>query len=148
MCGDGQDGVCDSGHGGSDMGSNCSGGCGGVGAGGETGSGEDGSGNRVMDTSESGAGGGGSGIAHTVGTGNSGYSGGESRASVAPAVVVDHFTTKKDLNPVITVVTAPHESSVAFAASPRANDNGSSWGDFEKPLDMLLAEKLEMLNQK
>ena len=56
--GDGQGGSCDSGHDGSDIGSNCIGGCGGVGVRGETGSGEDGSGDRVMDTSDSGAEGG------------------------------------------------------------------------------------------
>ena len=74
--------------------SNYIGGCVGVGIGSETGSGEDGSGDRVMDTSDSGAGGGSSGIAHTRGTGISGYSGGESGASVAPAAVVGHFTHK------------------------------------------------------
>ena len=90
-----------------------------VGVGGEMGSGEDGSGDRVMDTSDSGAGGGGSGIAHTRGIGNSGYSGDESGASVDPAAAVDHFTPKIALNPVIAVVaasTAPNVSSVAFAA--------------------------------
>jgi len=102
--------------------------CSGVGAGGETGSGEDGSGDCVMDTSDSGAGGGGSGITHTRGTGNSGYSGGETGASVAPAAAVDHYTPKIDLNPFIAVVaasTAPNVSSVAFAAPAGANDNGS-----------------------
>ena len=34
-------------------------------------------------------------------------------------------------------------SSVAFAASAGANDNGSGWGDVEQPLDMLLEEELE-----
>ena len=58
--------------------------CSEVGAGGETGSGDDGSGDCVMDTSDSGAGGSASGITHTRGTGNSGYSGGVSKASVAP----------------------------------------------------------------
>ena len=56
-----------------------------------------------------------------------------------------------DLNPVIAVVTvstAPNVSSVAFAAHSGANDNGSSCGDFEKPLDMLLAEELEMLKEQ
>ena len=103
---DGQGGGCSSGHDGSDIGSKYVGGCSGVGVGGETGSGEDGSGDRVMDTSDSGAGGGGSGIAHTRGTGNSGYSGGESGASVAPAAAVDHFTPKIDFNPFIAVVAA------------------------------------------
>jgi len=145
---DGQGGGCSSGHDGSDIGSKYVGGCSGVGVGGETGSGEDGSGDRVMDTSDSGAGGGGSGIAHTRGTGNSGYSGGESGASVAPAAAVDHFTPKIDLNPVIAVVTAPNVSSVTFAAFAGANDNGSGWGDREKPLDMLLAEELEILKKK
>jgi len=104
-----------------------------------------------MDTSDSGAGGGGSGIAHTRGTGNSGYSGGESLASVAPAAAVDYFNPKINLNPVIAVVaasTAPYVSSIAFAAPARANDNGSGWGDCVKPLDMLLAEELEMLKEK
>jgi len=40
--------------------------------------------------------------------------------------------------------TATNVSFVAFAASAGANDNGSGWGDFEKPLDMLLEEELEM----
>jgi len=39
---------------------------------------------------------------------------------------------------------APNVSSVAFAASAGANANGSAWGDFEKPLDMLLEEEMEM----
>jgi len=39
-------------------------------------------------------------------------------------------------------------SSIAFAASTGENDNGSGLGDFEKPLDMLLAEELEMLKEK
>jgi len=102
-------------------------------------------------TSDSGAGGGGSGIAHTRDTGNSGYSGGVSVASVAPAAVVDHFTPKTDLAPVIAVVaasTSPNVNSVAFAASAGTNDNGSGWEDFEKPLDMLLEEELEMWKQK
>jgi len=91
---DGQGGGCDSDHDGSDIGSNYIGSFSGVGVGSETGSGEDGSGDRVMNTSDSGAGGSGTGIAHTRGTGISGYSGGESRASVAPAAVVGHFTHK------------------------------------------------------
>jgi len=137
MGGDGQGGGCNGSHGGSDISSNYIGGCSGIGVGSETGSGEDGSGDRVMDTSDSGAGGGGSGIAHTRGTGNtgSGYSGGESGASVAPAAAVDHFTPKIDLNPVIAVVaasTTPDVSSVAFAAPTGANENGSGCGDFEK----------------
>jgi len=60
---------------------------------------------------------------------------------------VDHFTPKTDLNPVIAMVavsTAPNVSSIAFAASAGANDNGRGRGDFEKPLDMLLSEKWEM----
>jgi len=48
--------------------------CSEVGAGNETGSGEDRSGDCVMDTNDSRAGGSVSGIAHTGGTGNSGYS--------------------------------------------------------------------------
>jgi len=61
------------------------------------------------------------------------------------------LATKIDLNPVIAVVaasTAPNVSSVAFAAPAGANDIGSGWGDFEKPLDMLPAEELEMLKEK
>jgi hypothetical protein len=139
------------GHDGSDIGSNYSGGCSGVGVGGVTGSGEDGSGNCVINTSDSGAGGGGSGITHTRGTGNSSYNGGVSGASVAPAAAVDHFTPKTDLTPVFAVVaasTAPNVSSVAFADSAGADDNGSGWGDFEKPLDMLLEEELEIWKEK
>jgi len=148
---DSQSGGYDSSHDGSDIGSNKISCCSGIGVGGETGSDEDGSGDRVMDTSDSGAGGGGSSITHPRGTGNSGYSGGESGASVAPAAAVDHFTSKIDLDAVIAVVaasTAPNVSSVAFAAHAGANDNGSGWGNFEKPLDMLLAEELEMLRGK
>ena len=125
--------------------------CSGVGAGGETGSGEDGSGDCVVDTSDSGAGDSASGITHTRGTGNSGYSGGVSGASFAPAAAVDHFNPRTDLAPVITVVaasTASNMCSVAFAASAGANDNGSGWGDIEKPLDMLLEEELEMRKEK
>jgi len=125
--------------------------CSEFGAGGETGSGEDGSGDCVMDSSDSGAGGSASGITHTRGTGNSGYSGGVSGASVAPAAAVDHFNPRTDLAPVITVVTAStasNVSSVAFAATAGANDNGSGWGDFKKPLDMLLEEELEMWKEK
>ena len=44
--------------------------------------------------------------------------------------------------------TASNVSSVASAASARANDNGSGWGDFEKPLDMLLEEELEVWKEK
>jgi len=83
--------------------------------------------------------------------GNSGYSGGVSGASVAPAATVDHFSPRIDFAPVITVVTvstASNESSVAFVASAGANDNGSGWGDFEKSLDMLLEEELEMWKEK
>ena len=78
--------------------------CSGVGAGGEAGSGEDGSGDCVVDTSDSGAGGSTSGITHTRGTGNSGYSGGVSGASVAPAAAVDDFNPWTDPAPVITVI--------------------------------------------
>jgi len=56
-----------------------------------------------------------------------------------------------DLAPVITVVaasTASNVSSNAFAAFAGANDNGSGWGDFEKPLDMLLEEESEMWKEK
>jgi len=125
--------------------------CSEVSAGGETGSGEDGSGDCVMDTSDSGARGSASGITHTRGTGNSGYCGGVSEPSVAPAAANDHFNPMTDLAPVITVIaasTASNVSSVAFAASARANDNGSGWGDFEKPLDLLLEEELEMWKEK
>jgi len=125
--------------------------CSGVGAGGETCSGEDGSGDCVMDTSDSGAGGSASGIAHTRGTGNSGYSSGVSGASVSPAAAVDHFNPRTDLAPVISVVAASttcNVSSIAFAASARENNNGSGWGSFEEPLDMLLKEELEMWKQK
>jgi len=125
--------------------------CSEVGAGGETGSSEDGSGDCIMDTSDSGAGGSASGITNTRGPGNSGYSGGVSGASVAPAAAVHHFNPRTDLAPVITVVaasTASIVSSVAFAASAGANDNGSGWGDFEKPLDMLLEEELQMWKEK
>jgi len=86
-----------------------------------------------------------SGITLTRGTGNSGYSSGVSGASVAPAAAVDHFNPRTDLAPVITMVaasTASNVSSVAVAASVGVNDNGSGWGDFEKPLDMLLEEEL------
>jgi len=125
--------------------------CSGVGAGGETGSGGDGSGDCVMDMSDSGAGGIASGITHTEGTGTSGYSGGVSGAGVAPAAAVDHFNPRTDLAPIITMVaasTASNVRSVAFAASAGANDNGSGWGDFEKPLDILLEEKLELWKEK
>ena len=44
--------------------------------------------------------------------------------------------------------TALNVSFVALAASAGANDNGSGWVDFEKPLDMLLAEELEMWKEK
>jgi len=98
-------------------------------------------------TSDSGVGVGGSGIAHTRDTVNSGYSSGVSVASVAPAAVVDHFLPKTDLAPVI-AVTAPDVNSVAFAASAGTNDNSSGWGDFQKPLDMLLEEEFEMWKQK
>jgi len=74
-----------------------------------------------------------------------------SEASVAPAATVDHFNPRTDLAPVIIVVapsTASNVSSVAFAASAGANDNGSGWSDFEKPLDMLLEEEFEMSKEK
>ena len=119
MGGSGRGGGVDSGHDGSDIGSNYHGGCSGVGAGGETGSGEDGSGDCVMDMSDSGAEGSASGIAHTRDTGNSGYSGGVSGASVAPTAAVDHFNPRTDLAPIIAVVaasTTSNVSSVAFAA--------------------------------
>ena len=119
MGGSGRDSGVDSGHDGSDIGSNYHGGCSGVDARGEIGSGKDGSEDCVMDTSDSGAGGSASGIAHTRGTGNSGYSGGVRGASVAPAAAVDHFNPRTDLAPVIVVVavsTAYNVSSVAFAA--------------------------------
>jgi len=74
-----------------------------------------------------------------------------SGASIAAAAAVDYFNPRTDLAPVITVVaasTAFNVRSVAFAASARANDNGSGWGDFEKPLDMLLEGELDMLKEK
>jgi len=49
---------------------------------------------------------------------------------------------------VVAASTAPNVGSVAFAAPAEANDNSSDWGDFEKSLDMLLAEELEMLKEK
>jgi len=76
--GNGQGGGGDRSYDGNDIGINYIGGCSGVGVRGETGSGENGSGDCVMDTNDSGAGGSGSGIAHTRVTGNSGYSGDES----------------------------------------------------------------------
>ena len=103
---------------------------------------------RVMESEcDSSAGGGSSCVVHTRGTDNSSFTGGESGATVAPSAAVDHCTPKIDLNPVIAMVTVPNVSSVAFAASAGANENGSGWGDFEKPLDMLLAEKLEKLKE-
>jgi len=111
--------------------------CSEVGAGGEMGRGEDGSGDCVMNTSDSCVGGSASGITHTRGTGNIGYSGGVIGASVAPTAVVDYFNPRTDLAPVITVVaasTAYDVSSVASAVSAGANDNSSDWGDFEKPV--------------
>ena len=128
MGGNGQGGGCNSSHDGSDIDSNYIGGCSGAGVGGEMDSGEDDSGDYVMDTRDSGAGGCGSGITHTRGTGNSGDSGCESAASVAPALAVDHLIPKIDLNPFIAVVAAsaaPSVSSVAFAAPSGADDNGS-----------------------
>jgi len=94
-----------------------------------------------------------SGITHTRlrGTGNSGYSGGVSGASVAPAAAVNPFNPRTHLAPVITVVaasTASNVSSVVFADYAGANNNGSGWGDFEKLLDMLFEEKLEMWKEK
>ena len=94
MGGDGQGSSCDSGHDGSNIDINYIRGCSGVGVGGEIGSIEDASGDHVMDTNDSGTGDGSRGIAHTRGTGNSSYSGGESGASVAPAAAVDHFTPR------------------------------------------------------
>jgi len=88
MGGDGQGGGCDSDHAGSDIGSNHISGRSRAGVGGETGSGRNGSEHRVMDTSASGARGGGSGITYTRVNGNSGYSGVESGASVAPALLL------------------------------------------------------------
>jgi len=76
-----------------------------------------------------------------------GYSGGVDGAIVAPAASVGHLIPRIDVATVIAVVaasTAPNVSSVAFAASAGANDNGSGWGDFEKPLEMLLEEEMEM----
>jgi len=81
-----------------------------------------------MDTSDSGVGGGGCGIAHTRGTGNSSYGGGVSGANVAPAAAVDHFTPRTDFAPVIAAVaasTALNVSFVAFAASAGVSDNSS-----------------------
>jgi len=46
---------------------------------------------------------------------------------------------------VVATSTASNVSSVAFAASAGANDNGSGWGDFEKPLDMLLEVKIAFI---
>ena len=105
-------------------------------AGGETGSGDNGSGDCVMDASYSG---GGSGIDHTRGTGNSGYSGVVSGMSVAPAADVGQFTPKTDLAPIIIMVaasTAPIHvmNSVVFAASARANDNSSGCGVISRSL--------------
>jgi len=105
MGGSGRGSGIDSGHDGSDIGSNYHDGCR-VGAGGETGSGDNGSGDCVMDTSDSGAGRSASGTAHTRDTRSSSYSGGVSEASVAPATAVDHFNPWTDLAPVITVVAA------------------------------------------
>jgi len=142
--GGGRGGGSDSGQDGSDIGSKCGGCCSGVGVGSETGSGEDGSGDcvQVMHTSDRGAGGGQSGITHTRGTGNSVYSSGVGGASIAPAAADGHFTgtvtPRTDLAPIIVVVavsTAPVVSSVAFAASAGANDNGIGWGDFKEALE-------------
>ena len=69
----------------------------------------------------------------------------------ASAATVDHFTRRTDFAPVVAVVaasTAPNACSVAFAASAGANANGSAWGDFEKPLYMLLEEEMEMWKEK
>jgi len=49
---------------------------------------------------------------------------------------------------VVTASTASNVSSVAFVASAAANGNGSGGVDFEKPLDMLLEEDLEMWKEK
>jgi len=140
--GGGRGGGSDSGQDGSDIGSKCGGCCSGVGVGSETGSGEDGSGDcvQVMHTNDRGAGGGQSGITHTRGTGNSVYSSGVSGASVTPAAADGHVTgtPRTDLAPIIVVVavsTAPVVSSVAFAASAGANDNGIGRGDFKEALE-------------
>ena len=64
-------------------------------------------------------------------------------------VAPDFFIVAPDF--FITVVATSAVSnvnSVAFAASAGANDNGSGWGDFEKTLDMLLEEGLEMWKEK
>ena len=74
-----------------------------------------------------------------------------SAAILAPTAVVDLFTLRTEFTLVIAVVaacTVPNVSSVAFAASARSNDNGSSCGDIEKPLDMLLEEEMEMWKEK
>jgi len=39
-------------------------------------------------------------------------------------------------------------SSVAFAASTGAHDNGRGWGDIKQPLNMLLEEELELWKEK
>ena len=110
------------------------GGCSGVGAWGAMGSGEDGIGDCVMDTSDSGAGGSASGIAHTRGTGNSGHSGSVRGASAAPAAAVDHFNPRSDLAPVIVVVavsTASNVSSVTVAACCSGVGAGGETGSGE-----------------
>ena len=72
-------------------------------------------------------------------------------AIFAPAATVGYFTPRTVLASDIAVVaasTAPVVSSVEFAASAGANDSNSGWGDFEKPLDMLLEDKMEMWKGK
>ena len=57
-------------------------------------------------------------------------------------VAPDFFIT------VVATSAVSNVNSVAFAASAGANDNGSGWGDFEKPLDMLLEEELKCGRKK
>jgi len=64
-------------------------------------------------------------------------------AIVAPTAAVVCFTPRADLTPTIAVANAPIVSAVAFAASARANDNSRCY-NFEKPLDVLLEEEMEM----
>jgi len=66
-----------------------------------------------------------------------------------PFDTVGHFIPRADLAHLHAVVAASIAfivSSVAFVASPGANDNGSgsTGGDFEKPLDMLLEDEMEL----
>jgi len=73
-----------------------------------------------------------------------------SETSVAPAAAVDHFNPRTDLALVIIVVAASTASNVSFVAfaSTGANDNGSGWGDFEKPLTCCLRRSLKCLRKK